>query len=147
MSESNHERSTLRQAQGERALFMDNLYKEEILEHYKYPHNHGRLENPNITFEDSNPVCGDVIRIDMKVDNNVVTEIRFDGKGCAISLASASMLTDMVEGKTLEEVKKISKDDILHALGIELGPVRLKCALLCLKVLKAGAYGLKEWPT
>jgi len=126
---------------------MDSLYREEILEHYKYPRNRGRLENPDITFEDSNPVCGDVIRIDIRVKDNVVQEIRFDGKGCAISQAAASMLTEMVEGKSLEEVKKFGKDAILNALGIELGPVRLKCALLCLKVLKAGAYGLKEWPT
>ena len=126
---------------------MDTLYREEILEHYKYPHNRGALENPDITFEDSNPVCGDVIRIDMKVRDNIIQEIRFDGKGCAISLAAASMLTEMVEGKDLDTVKKLQKQDILNALGIELGPVRLKCALLCLKVLKAGAYGMKEWPT
>ena len=88
-----------------------------------------------------------MIRIDIRVKDNVVQEIRFDGKGCAISQAAASMLTEMVEGKSLEEVKKFGKDAILNALGIELGPVRLKCALLCLKVLKAGAYGLKEWPT
>ena len=88
-----------------------------------------------------------MIRIDLKIENNTVKEIRFDGHGCAISQAAASMLTEMVEGKTLEEIKKIQKETILEALGIELGPVRLKCALLCLKVLKAGAYGIKEWPT
>ena len=125
----------------------NSLYADEIIEHYKFPRNRGRLENPDITYEDSNPLCGDVIRIDLKIENNTVKEIRFDGHGCAISQAAASMLTEMVEGKTLEEIKKIQKETILEALGIELGPVRLKCALLCLKVLKAGAYGIKEWPT
>ena len=126
---------------------MNSLYADEIIEHYKFPRNRGRLEKPDITYEDSNPLCGDVIRIDLKIESNTVKEIRFDGHGCAISQAAASMLTEMVEGKTLEEIKKIQKETILEALGIELGPVRLKCALLCLKVLKAGAYGIKEWPT
>jgi len=125
---------------------MDPLYREEIMDHYKNPRNRGVLEKPDLSYEDSNPVCGDVIRIDLCVKNNCVSEIRFSGKGCAISQAAASMLTEMVEGKSLDEVKKIGKDEILEALGIELGPVRIKCALLCLKTLKAAAYGLKEWP-
>ena len=91
-----------------------------------------------------------MIRIDLYVnDENVIDEVAFSGKGCAISQASASMLTEMIEGKTLDQAKEISKDDILEALGIEIGPVRMKCALLSLKVLKAGAYGLseEEWNT
>lgn len=91
-------------------------------------------------------MCGDVVRIDLHVnEEDVIDEVRFDGEGCAISQASASMLTEMVEGKTLEEAKELSKQDILEALGIDIGPVRLKCALLSLKVLKAGIYGLPDW--
>ncbi len=126
---------------------MDSLYRDEIMDHYKCPRNRGVLTPADISYQDSNPVCGDVIRIDLNVKDNVVQEIRFSGKGCAISLAAASMLTEMVEGKNLDEIKKLGKEEILKTLGLELGPVRLKCALLCLKVLKAGVYGLKDWPT
>ena len=126
---------------------MDALYREEILEHYKYPKNRGSLENPDIRYKDFNPLCGDECQIDLKVDNEKVTEVKFEAKGCAISQAATSMLTEMIEGKSLEEIKKLGKREILDALGIELGPVRLKCALLCLKVLKGGVYGIKEWPT
>ncbi len=125
---------------------MDDLYRENILEHYKNPSNYGSLEDPDISYTDNNPLCGDEIRIDINLDNNKVKDVRFQGKGCAISKASASMLTEMVEGMSLEEMKGITKEDIMEALGIKLGPVRIKCALLSLKVLKAGAYGLKGWP-
>jgi nitrogen fixation NifU-like protein len=125
---------------------MDDLYRENILDHYRHPRNKGRLEHPTHTHEEHNPVCGDVVRIDLHVnEEDVIDEVRFDGEGCAISQASASMLTEMVEGKTLEEAKELSKQDILEALGIDIGPVRLKCALLSLKVLKAGIYGLPDW--
>ncbi|HEX9924762.1 MAG TPA: SUF system NifU family Fe-S cluster assembly protein [Anaerolineae bacterium] len=124
---------------------MDDFYKENILDHYRNPRNAGTLEQPTHTHEENNPLCGDVIRIDLHVNqDNVIDQVAFKGKGCAISQASASMLTEMIEGKTLEEARQINKDDILEALGIEIGPVRLKCALLSLKVLKAGAYGLRE---
>lgn len=126
---------------------MDALYREEILEHYKYPRNKGVLENPDITYKDTNPLCGDECQIDLNVENNKIAEVRFIAKGCAISQAATSMLTEMIEGKSLDELKKLSKQNIMDALGIELGPVRLKCALLCLKVLKGGVYGIKEWPT
>jgi len=129
---------------------MDDFYKENILDHYRNPRNAGTLEQPTHSHEENNPLCGDVIRIDLHVNqDNVIDEVAFKGKGCAISQASASMLTEMIEGKTLEEARQINKDDILEALGIEIGPVRLKCALLSLKVLKAGAYGLREedWNT
>jgi nitrogen fixation NifU-like protein len=125
---------------------MEDFYRENILDHYRNPRNKGQLEDPTHTHEEDNPLCGDVIRIDLHVnDQNVIDEVRFDGQGCAISQASASMLTELIEGKTLEEAKELSKEDILEALGIEIGPVRLKCALLSLKVLKAGVYDLPEW--
>jgi nitrogen fixation NifU-like protein len=122
---------------------MDDLYREVILDHYKNPRNQGTLDPHDFSYEDENPVCGDKLRIDVRLDENKrVKEVGFTGRGCAISQASASMLTETIMGKTLDEVKQIGKDDILEMLGIELGPVRLKCALLSLKVLKAGAYGI-----
>jgi nitrogen fixation NifU-like protein len=125
---------------------MDDFYRENILDHYRNPRNKGRLDDPTHTHEEHNPLCGDVIHIDLHVnDEDVIEEVRFEGEGCAISQASASMLTEMIQGKTLEEAKQVSKDDILEALGIDIGPVRLKCALLSLKVLKAGVYGLADW--
>ena len=124
---------------------MDDLYRELIIDRYKNPHFRGSLEPHDITFEDDNPLCGDHIRIDLRIDgDNRVSEVAFDGHGCAISQASADLLAESVIGKTLDEVKQINKQDILDLLGIELGPVRLKCALLSLKVLKAGVYGLGE---
>jgi nitrogen fixation NifU-like protein len=123
---------------------MEDLYREIIIDHYKNPQFRGHLDPNNIQFEDDNPLCGDHIEITLRLDGSkVVTEGRFDGKGCAISQASADLLIESIIGKPLEEVKKLNKQDILDLLGIELGPVRLKCALLSLKVLKAGAYGLK----
>ncbi|MBN1221505.1 MAG: SUF system NifU family Fe-S cluster assembly protein [Anaerolineae bacterium] len=129
---------------------MDDFYRENILDHYRHPRNVGTLEHPTHSHQEDNPLCGDVIRIDLHVnEDNVIDQVAFLGKGCAISQASASMLTEMIQGKTLDEVKQIGKEDILEALGIEIGPVRMKCALLSLKVLKAGAYGLREedWNT
>ena len=125
---------------------MDDFYRENILDHYRNPRNKGHLENPTHTHEEHNPLCGDVLHMELRVNSeDVIEEIRFDGEGCAISQASASMLTEMIQGKTLEEAKQVSKEDILEALGIDIGPVRLKCALLSLKVLKAGVYSLSEW--
>lgn len=124
---------------------MDDLYREQIIDRYKNPHYRGQLEPHDITFEDDNPLCGDHIRIDLRLDENqVVTEAAFSGEGCSISQASADLLIESILGKSLEEVKQLKKEDVLDLLGIELGPVRLKCALLSLKVLKAGAYGLGE---
>ena len=124
---------------------MDDFYRELIIDRYQNPHFRGELNPNDLTFEDSNPLCGDELRIDLRInDKDEVVEAAFSGRGCAISLASADMLLEYVQGKTLEEVKQLSKADILELLGIELGPVRLKCALLSLKVLKAGAYGLVE---
>lgn len=125
---------------------MDDMYREFILDHYKNPRFHGVLDPADITYQDDNPLCGDVIRIDLRVNSdNRVVESAFSGQGCAISQASASMLMEEIQGKTLEELKEYTRDDILDMLGIELGPVRLKCAMLALKVLKVGAYGVQEW--
>ena len=124
---------------------MDDFYREIIIDRYKNPHNQGTLDPHDISFEDDNPLCGDHIRIDIRVgEDGRVNEAVFDGHGCAISLASADLLMESIHGKTIDEVKAMNKEDILEMLGIELGPVRLKCALLSLKVLKAGAYGLGE---
>lgn len=125
---------------------MDEQLALEMIQHYhRYPRNRGRLEHPTISWEEKNPTCGDVVRLDLLVEDDRVTEVRFDGQGCSISQAAASMLTEMVQGKTLEEVRRISKDDLLDAVGLQLGPSRLKCALLALKVLKTGAYGIHGW--
>jgi nitrogen fixation protein NifU and related proteins len=124
---------------------MDDMYRELIVERYKNPLYRGALDPHDISFEDDNPLCGDHIRIDLRVDETGhVTEAGFDGHGCAISQASADLLVESVLGKHLDEVKKLTKEDLLEMLGLELGPVRLKCALLSLKVLKAGVYGLGE---
>jgi len=124
---------------------MDDLYRQIIIERYKSPIYRGELDPHDISFEDENPLCGDQIRIDLRVDeNNIVKEAAFSGHGCAISQASADLLLEAVVGKSLEEVKAFTKQDVLDLLGIDLGPVRLKCALLPLKVLKAGVYGLGE---
>jgi nitrogen fixation protein NifU and related proteins len=124
---------------------MDDLYREVIIEHYKNPGYRGRLDPHDIRFQDSNPLCGDQIEITLRTDESgKITDARFDGRGCAISQASADLLVESVIGKPLDEVKQLNKEYILDMLGIDLGPVRLKCALLSLKVLKAGVYGLGE---
>ena len=124
---------------------MDDLYRELIIERYKNPHYRGRLDPHDISFEDENPLCGDHIRIELQINRDgQVMNAMFDGHGCAISQASADLLLESIQGKTLDEVKALSKDDVLDMLGLELGPVRIKCALLPLKVLKAGVYGLGE---
>ncbi|MGH2544112.1 MAG: Fe-S cluster assembly sulfur transfer protein SufU [Ardenticatenaceae bacterium] len=124
---------------------MSDLTREIILDYYRNPRNKGRLENATVSHEEKNPTCGDVIRMDLLIEDERVRDVRFEGHGCSISQASASMLTEMVKGKSLEEVRAISKEDILDVLGVQLGPARIKCALLGLKALKVGAYGLEDW--
>jgi nitrogen fixation NifU-like protein len=125
-------------------------YLEYIFDRYKNPQNKGVINDADITHEEGNPSCGDVIRIYVKLSERdgvkYINEIKFDGRGCAISQASADILAEEVKGKTLDEAKAFGKDEMLEALGIPLSPVRLKCGLLALKVLKAGAWGIKEWP-
>ncbi len=124
---------------------MEDLYREIIIDRYKNPQYRGHLDPNDIHFEDDNPLCGDHIEITLRVDGDgKVTDGRFDGKGCAISQSSADLLIESVIGKPVEEIKQMTKQDVLDMLGIDLGPVRLKCALLSLKVLKAGVYGLGE---
>jgi len=124
---------------------MDDLYRELIIDRYQNPRFRGMLDPHNFSYEDDNPVCGDHIRIDLRVnDKDVVTEAQFSGEGCSISQAAADLLMEKVVGMPVAEVRKLGKQDILDLLGIELGPVRLKCALLSLKVLKGGVYGLEE---
>ncbi|HXF68207.1 MAG TPA: SUF system NifU family Fe-S cluster assembly protein [Thermoflexus sp.] len=123
---------------------MEDLYRELILDHYENPRNYGELPDADISYEDDNPLCGDRVRIDLKVQDGRIVDVRFSGKGCAISQASASMLTERIKGATVEEARRLTRDDILEMLGIPLGPARIKCALLSLKVLKAGLYGLPK---
>ena len=115
---------------------MDELYRDFILDHYRNPRNSGTLDKPDASFEDNNPLCGDRIRMDIKMHDGVVFDIRFSGRGCAISQASASLLTEAVKGKPLADIAKIGKEDVLENLGINISAARLKCALLGLKVLK-----------
>ena len=120
---------------------MSSVYSEIILDYYRHPRNKGTLEHAQISAKDSNPLCGDIIEMQLELDkNNSVRDVRFNGQGCAISQASASMLTELVKGKTIDDVRKISKEDILSLIGGQLSAVRLKCALLSLKVLKTGVY-------
>jgi nitrogen fixation NifU-like protein len=124
---------------------MDDLYREQIIDRYKNPRMRGALDPSDYSYKDDNPLCGDEIRIDVRVDEeDRITEAAFSGQGCAISIASADLVVESIVGKSLDEVKAMSKEDVLELLGIELGPVRLKCALLSLKVLKAGVYGIES---
>lgn len=117
---------------------MSDLYREQILDHYRNPHNHGVLDPHDASYEDTNPLCGDRIRIDLRIDGDVVTDIAFSGRGCAISQASTSILTDLVKGESLDEIMAFEKEDLLEELGIPISPARVKCALLGLHVLKTG---------
>jgi nitrogen fixation NifU-like protein len=125
---------------------MDDIYQQQILEHAKYPHNFGTLEGASVSHEEHNPLCGDKVRIDLLIEDGVIADVRFSGRGCAISQASASLLTDELKGMPVDTAKAYSKEELLELIGIPLSknPTRLKCALLSLKTLKAGLYGVGQ---
>jgi nitrogen fixation NifU-like protein len=115
---------------------MDPLYAEEILDHYKHPHNYGQLEHPDVHVEANNPLCGDRLSMDLAVKDGKVEDVRFSGRGCAISQAAASMLTDRMVGEPLEDLAGTTRDDILDMLGVEVSYARMKCATLSLGLLR-----------
>ncbi|MGZ3585542.1 MAG: Fe-S cluster assembly sulfur transfer protein SufU [Ktedonobacterales bacterium] len=119
----------------------DDLYRQYILDHYRQPRNHGTLEHPDIHAADTNPLCGDRVALDLQLDGDRVSEVRFSGRGCAISQASASMLTEQIDGATLDELRAITSQDVFDMLGVEIGPARQRCALLALRVLHQGIGG------
>lgn len=126
---------------------MDNLYRDFILEHYRNPHNRGVLDPHDLHFADSNPTCGDEMSMTLRLDRDRVADVAFDGRGCAISQASGSILTDELRGMTVDELRNMDPRDVIDALGVPIGPARLKCALLAYKVLQGAVIGAEaRWP-
>ncbi len=116
------------------------IYAEEMISHYEHPHNKGKLEKPDIMLHENNPVCGDEMTVYCRIENGILKEVSFDGEGCAISVGTASMLTDFAKGKSLEEIERMDFNTIKELIGIDPGPARVKCATLALKTLKGCAF-------
>ncbi len=126
---------------------MDDLYRDRILDHYRHARNKGSLTPADISCQEDNPLCGDQVRFDLRLDaSGRITEVAWDGRGCAISMASASLLSERIKGGTLGELCHLGKDQVLELLGIELGPIRINCAMLALTALQSGACGQTDWP-
>lgn len=114
---------------------MDNIYREQLMEHYKNPQNRGKMEDAQVETNQSNPLCGDVIDMQLKVEDGKIKDIMFDGSACAVSIAASSVLTDVVKGQSMEEAKKMTKEELIDLLGVELTTSRVKCASLPLEAL------------
>jgi nitrogen fixation NifU-like protein len=126
---------------------MDPLYREYIIDHYKHPRNFGELDDPDATFHDRNPVCGDEMGVQIKLDGERVADLRFHGHGCAISQAAASIISDELKGKTVTEIAGLDRHFVVEEIGVDLSPTRLKCGLLALKVVQGALLGTDAWPT
>ena len=114
----------------------DNLYREELMEIYKHPSNKGVLTNPSVSVHKNNPLCGDEVNVQLSIENNIIKDVKYNGSACMVSIVSSSLISDFIKGKTINEVQKISQDDVLHIIGINLTTSRIKCATLVLDALQ-----------
>jgi nitrogen fixation NifU-like protein len=125
---------------------MDDLYRDYILDRYKHPRNAGELDPFDVQYADNNPLCGDEISMTLKLEDGKIADVKFKGRGCAISQASVDILTDNIKGRSVDDLRHLTPDQVIEDLGVAVSPARRKCALLGLKVLQGGLYGLKAWP-